>query len=181
MRLFFALQPSPAVSAAILDRAAPIAAQLEVPLVPLSNLHATLLFLGDVPGEKVVALRAVAARVAGRAEALCFDAFDVWEKSRVLCAIATQGSPSAAALSDALRDATVAAGFAPDLKPFRPHLTLARKVPLERARTVSWPLEISPGFVVRFEEFVLMESRREEHGSIYSVVDSWPLYGSEGS
>jgi len=32
---------------------------------------------------------------------------------------------------------------------------------------------------VRCENFVLMESRRGPDGSIYSVVESWPLYADE--
>ena len=76
------------------------------------------------------------------------------------------------------RDAT-AAGFHPDIKPFRPHLTLARKIHPATAARCDWPQNLSPPLLVRCDRFVLMESRRGESRSIYSVVDSWPLYAED--
>lgn len=183
-RLFFALQPGPELSDALVSRVAPLALQLRGQPVPAGNLHATLTFIGAVADERVDDLRGVAATVRGRPGELVFDAIEVWSEPRILAATATapgRESAEANALADSLRDASIAAGFTPDIKPFRPHLTLARKVDLAEARRLSWPQEISPGFVVPFERFALMESRRGERGSIYSVVDSWPLYGSDAS
>jgi 2'-5' RNA ligase len=176
-RLFFALRPPSAIAAALIDAASPVALELAVPLVPITNLHATVCFIGAVAAERVDALRAAAAGVRGSAGELRFDALEVWEKPRILCATSPgRESPEGTALAEALRDAALTAGFAPDIKPFRPHLTLARKIDLHVAKKFSWPRELSPGFVVRFDQFVLMESRRGEHGSLYSVVESWPLY-----
>jgi RNA 2',3'-cyclic 3'-phosphodiesterase len=153
-----------------------VAAQLQVPLVPLSNLHATLCFMGGVAPERLDVLRQAAATVRSAPGEIRFDALDLWQTPRILCATTAGESREASALADALRDAVVAAGFTPDLKPFRAHLTLARKIDVAEAEKLSWPRVLSPGFVVRFEKFVLMESRRGERGSIYSVIDSWPLY-----
>jgi 2'-5' RNA ligase len=177
LRLFFALQPPAELAGELLEQAKPVAAQLQVPVVPVGNLHATLCFIGAVALERLDALRAVAARVRGRAGELEFDALEVWEKPRILCATTSaRESPEAIALADALRDAAVAGGFTPDIKPFRGHLTLARKVPLAEAKKIAWPRSLAQGFVVRFDRFVLMESRRGADSSIYSVVDSWPQY-----
>lgn len=98
----------------------------------------------------------------------------------MLVAAATRESNEANALSMALQEATTAAGFAADRKTFRAHLTLARKIRADDAEKISWPQKISPGFVVRCEKFSLMQSAKSEHGSIYSVIDSWPLYGCKG-
>ncbi|HUQ10989.1 MAG TPA: RNA 2',3'-cyclic phosphodiesterase [Steroidobacteraceae bacterium] len=179
LRLFFALQPSPGLGAGLLESSAPLLTQLQVPAVPAGNLHATLCFVGAVAPERLDALRAAAATVRCAPVTLDFDAYDFWDKPRVLCACVSRESVAAIALSEALRDASIAAGFAPDAKPFRAHLTLARKISPTEAEKISWPQKISPGFVVRCDRFVLMESRREEHGSIYSVVDEWPLYAKE--
>jgi 2'-5' RNA ligase len=175
-RLFFALQPSAATAARILEAAAPILADLQVAPVPSSNLHATLCFMGAVAPERLEPLRGVAASLRAHPVELEFDEFDYWDKPRVLCACASRESAEATALSIELHEATIAAGFAPDAKIFRAHLTLARKIRPALTEKIAWPQKISPGFVVRCEEFVLMESRRGEQGSIYSVVNSWPLY-----
>jgi 2'-5' RNA ligase len=177
-RLFFALQPPGEVSAALIEAASPLIVQLNSQPAPASNLHATLCFVGAVEPEKVDRLRAAAASVRGSACEIHFDALEYWDKPQVLCATPSRGeSPQANALSEALRDALVAAGFTPDIKPMRAHLTLARKIRAVDAEKISWPQNFSPGFVVRCEKFVLMESSRGEQGSIYSVLESWPLYG----
>ena len=172
-RLFFALQPTSAQADALVAEVAPLIAQLEGQPAPASNLHATLCFLGAVADEQLPALRAAASRVRGRIVTLRFDALDVWEKPEILCATAGE-SESARDLSAALMEATSAAGFAPDRKPFRAHLTLARKVRQRIARNFEWPRALAP-VSLHCERFVLMESRRGEAGSAYSVVDSWAL------
>ena len=176
LRLFFALQPSAELGVSLLATASPLMTDLQTQRVPLGNLHSTLSFVGAVAPEKLDALCAAAASVRGKPCDLVFDTFEYWEKPRVLVAGASRESEEANALSIALRDAAIAAGFAPDIKPFRAHLTLARKISAEAAEKFSWPLKISPGFVVRCEKFALMESRRTEEASIYSVVDEWHLY-----
>jgi 2'-5' RNA ligase len=110
---------------------------------------------------------------------LTLDALEYWRKPRVLCATAS-GAPAAAdefaygspsALADALKRALTDAAFAPDLKPFRPHVTLARKVtqcvPPRTIESVTW----------KFGGFALVESDAgaEGSGSSYSTVKKWIL------
>jgi 2'-5' RNA ligase len=181
-RLFFALLPGTEQSEELLARVAPLALQLRGQAVPAGNVHATLTFVGAVPEERVDDLRGAAAAVRGRPGEIVFDALDVWEDPRVLAATASGAvSAEAGTLAESLRAASISAGCVPDIKPFRPHLTLARKIDLAEARKSLWPQKLLPGFVVRFEKFALMESRRGEHGSIYSAVDSWHLYGADAS
>ncbi len=180
LRLFFALQPSLEQGARIIESASPLLAALQARAAPVSNLHATLCFVGAVAPERIDDLRAAAARVRAAPVELQFDAFEYWDRPKVLVAVATRESVEANALSAALQSATGAAGFAPDQKTFRAHLTLAKKIRRADAEKISWPQKISPGFVVRCERFSLMESAKGEHGSIYSVIDSWDLYRIEG-
>lgn len=180
LRLFFALQPSPDLGTRLLDAAAPLVAALGTQSAPVGNLHATLCFVGAVAPERLDALRAAVSQVRSVSVELEFDAFEYWARPKVLVAVATHESKEANALSVALQGAVAAAGFTPDQKTFRAHLTLARKIPTRDAEKISWPQKISPGFVVRCENFALMQSEKSEHGSIYSVIDTWPLYASEG-
>ena len=137
MRLFFALQPTPEQSEAMLAQVAPLFAAPGIPAIPATNMHATLCFLGAVAEEKVSALRAAAAHVRSRGVSLSFDTLEYWPKPKIICATgADSGMASAAALARVLTDEVVAAGFTPDIKPFRAHLTLARKVPAARAQSL---------------------------------------------
>lgn len=176
-RLFFALQPAAEQRQALAEQVAPLVARLHAQRVPPENLHATLCFIGAVPEQDVAALESAAAGIAGRGAILNFDSLEYWRKPGVLCATAGETSASAPArwLAERLAQATLAAGFAPDLKPFRAHLTLARKVQSENAGEHVWPCLLAPPMTLHCDRFMLMESRRGESGSIYSVVNSWPL------
>jgi 2'-5' RNA ligase len=177
LRLFFALQPTAEQGEALATAVAPLLAQLGAQQVPAENLHVTLCFVGAVAEEKLDALKAAARGVRARALALHFDCIDYWAKPRILCATAldsASGSP-AGTLSAQLANATVDAGFAPDAKPFRAHLTLARKVDATSAASGEWPRALASPVVVHCNRFVLMRSERGEPGSVYSVVAEWPL------
>ena len=110
---------------------APLVAQLGAQAVPAENLHATLCFIGAVPEEELdAAARRRRRSVRGRPRRRCdFDALEYWEKPKILCATAAEDVVRRRVSSR--RDSVkprVAAGFTPDIKPFRAHLTLARKV-----------------------------------------------------
>ena len=173
-RLFFALQPTPAQSTALVESIAPLVADLAGQPVPAANLHATLCFIGAVDEEKLPDMKAAASSVRGHAVALDFESLEFWEKPGILCATAAENI-LARDLSSAISDAVLAAGFTPDVKPFRAHLTLARKVLRRTAEKFEWPRALA-SVRVRCEQFVLMQSRRDDAGSTYSVVESWPLY-----
>jgi 2'-5' RNA ligase len=81
------------------------------------------------------------------------------------------------ALARAIANEVIAAGFSPDIKPFRAHLTLARKVSRVQAEALALPQSLQPAVVFRCDEFVLMQSSRGEQGSVYTAVDRWPLEG----
>ncbi len=172
LRLFFALQPTREQNLALTAQVAPLIVGAQP--MPAENLHATLCFVGAIEPDRLDDLRSAAAGVRGRPVALSFDTLEHWSVPKVLCATASQESPPATALATALGEAAVAAGFSPDIKPFRAHLTLAKK--FRGDLSVAFPRSLAPPTIVRCDQFVLMESRRDDSGSVYSAVDSWPLY-----
>jgi RNA 2',3'-cyclic 3'-phosphodiesterase len=168
-RLFFALRPAHAArhELALAARAACLASGGRE--VPQENLHLTLAFLGSVSQQRVPQLlqigRDCAAALPGTAAlAVRFRQLEHWSSPQVLVATATSESAAADRLAAALKAATAAAGFAPDLKSFRAHVTVARKVvrapPRTLLRQVEW----------RCDTFVLMDSRSGTCGPVYSVV-----------
>jgi RNA 2',3'-cyclic 3'-phosphodiesterase len=172
-RLFFALWPQDAFQVTLADATRSAVVGWGGRAVPPENFHITLAFLGSVPQRRLAEVVAIAGQVADEIDRpplqLAFDGIEYWKKAQVVCATASATPPAAIELADALKSQLTAAGFAPDLKPFRAHVTLARKVPRGShegtMRTVLW----------RFTEFALVDSRTGPEGALYSVLNSWPL------
>jgi RNA 2',3'-cyclic 3'-phosphodiesterase len=183
-RLFFALWPDEAQRAALAHAAASIVRHCGGRPVPEENLHVTLAFLGSVPEPRVEELSAIGQRAAAAfpADALpmtvSLETLEHWAKAQVLAVLERKdesqaAAPGAAALAQILSAGTLAGGFSPDLKPFRVHVTVARKVARPPRscdmRRVEWS----------FDEFALIESRTLEKGPVYSVVESYLLGSTE--
>jgi len=168
-RLFFALWPTEALRAELGPR---IRALQPVdtgrPQRP-DQWHVTLAFLGSVPAPRVEEARGAAAEVQGRGCEIHFDSVEHWRRPEVLCLVARVLPPPLADLVEQLRSALTARGFELDLRPFRAHLTLARKVPQPVTPApfdaLCWPAT----------EFALVESITDRSGSNYQPLASWPL------
>jgi RNA 2',3'-cyclic 3'-phosphodiesterase len=168
-RLFFALWPDAAMREAMVH-ATQEAVRAGGRPVPASNLHVTLAFLGSVPERRLRELGGIASGSALGADLeLTFDHLEYWRTAQLLCAVPEKAPSPIAVLARGLQEALTAGGFAPDLKPFRPHVTVVRKVsqPVRIA-------EIDP-VVWTFTELALVESRPLAAGALYSVVESYPL------
>jgi RNA 2',3'-cyclic 3'-phosphodiesterase len=190
-RLFFALWPDEAMRRAMADATCEAARASGGRPVPAANLHVTLAFLGAVPERQLPALAEAAAGSAavpaaagaaarGEPLELAFDHLELWRAAQLLCAAPAAPPMPCAALAGRLQARLAERGFAPDLKssgpvgpgttrPFRPHVTLARKVqrPLRAMEMdpVSW----------RFADFVLVDSKTLPEGPVYSVLERFPL------
>jgi 2'-5' RNA ligase len=184
-RLFFALWPDAGQRAALLHATAKIVRHCGGRGVAEANLHLTLAFLGSVPESRVRELSPIARRVAAGLPAdaaplaVSLTALDHWARAQVLVVLEREeepcGAPSAhvSKLARLLTTETAAGGFSPDLKPFRAHVTVARKV----ARAPS-ALEMRP-VLWSFDAFALVESRTLPEAPVYSVVESFVLGSAE--
>jgi 2'-5' RNA ligase len=183
-RLFFALGPDEPMRQAMAKAAHKAARASGGRPVPAENLHVTLAFLGSVPERQLPELAEIArvpafaaAGASDRTDAagapleLVFDHLEYWRAAQLLCASPAEPPMEVAKLARTLQARLTQGGFAPDLKPFRPHVTVVRKVvrpgPLGRMHPVAW----------RFTELALIESRTLPEGALYSVVESFPLCG----
>ena len=171
-RLFFALWPDEPMREALAHAVRKAVRASGGRPVPPSNLHLTLAFLGSMPEGRVEELAGVARAVGltnpGEVE-VRLDRLEHWPGPQVLCALPGEPPTTAQALARALQEQLSSAGFSPDIKPFRPHVTVARKVTHPsrsmRMQPVSW----------RFGAFALIESRTLESGPAYSVVEVYVL------
>ena len=144
--------------------------------MPPQHFHVTLAFLGSVAEARVTEVTAVAQQVATSSSSvqIVLDSVEFWRKARVLCATSLVGSRRGGVeLAETLKSTLVAAGFAPDLKPFRPHVTLARKVQPGIRDVAMTPV------LWTFSEFALVESRTQTNGPDYRPLAFFGLAPNE--
>jgi RNA 2',3'-cyclic 3'-phosphodiesterase len=196
-RLFFALWPDESMRQAMAQATRKAARRSGGRPVSDGNLHVTLAFLGSVPerrlGELAELAREAAAQLGGDPAArsaeesrleLVFDHLEYWRAAQLLCALPAEPPARMVALARRLQTLLAERGFAPDLKPFRPHVTVVRKVARPgspgKMAAVTW----------QFTALALIESRTlpalspvsatgnaSGNAALYSVVESFPLCG----
>jgi RNA 2',3'-cyclic 3'-phosphodiesterase len=126
-RLFIALWPSPALAAALVARREAVGHDPAAQPEAAARLHLTLHFLGAVPQTLRPALRAALCQPFRPFE-LQLDRCERW--SNGMLAMCPAGvPPSLAALHAALGMTLAGLGLPTDDRPFRPHVTLARRWP----------------------------------------------------
>jgi 2'-5' RNA ligase len=167
-RLFFAVWPAPEVQRALGEIARGARSECGGRAVPAENIHLTLVFLGNLPRERLAVLEVLGSTVRGCRFNLTVDRLEYWRHNRILWA-GTSACPEALqALVSSLQDAAAGAEFRFDRRPYVPHVTLlrnARRAPAVERCAVAWPVD----------GFALVESAPRERGRAYRVLRSWPL------
>lgn len=168
-RLFFALWPAAEMQRRISDAMRRHVAASGGRGVPTRNLHVTLAFLGEVPEARLAAVKACGQRIGGaRRFDLQFDRVEAWSGPRVLCLTAATVPDALQALFEQLHGHLSSERFELRHEDYRPHVTLARHVrgPYDvPSEPIGWPVE----------EFVLVQSRRNQSGSEYAVLERWAI------
>lgn len=167
-RLFFALWPDAPTRDALRRTTRAIVRHAGGRSVPAANFHLTLAFLGGVPEEGIDAAVAAARATPIAPGSLVLDTLGWFERPQALW-IGPSAPPAALGEHAArLRAALAATGLGVDVVPFRPHVTLARRVvaPGELAppRPVAWPVR----------GYALVESDTDSDGARYRVLQEFP-------
>ncbi|HWK74755.1 MAG TPA: RNA 2',3'-cyclic phosphodiesterase [Povalibacter sp.] len=168
-RLFFALWPSPALRRKLTDESAALVLSSGGKPTPGANLHVTVVFVGEQPAQRLDDILAAGAAVSAPAFTLTFDRAESWSRSKVLVLPATHTPSELAKLEERLHVSLLERQIELRRDAYRPHVTLARKLP----RT--WPARPIEPFQWHAQEFVLAESVSEEGGPRYEVRARWPL------
>ncbi len=176
-RLFLALWPEPAVRSALAGLARESLPRVGR-AVSAANLHLTLVFLGAVERATRERLEQACAEIAFVPFALTLSRLGCWARAGVAWSAPEHVPDALARLVDELRAAASRAGVAVEARPFRAHVTLARRVTPDAARAAVLPTDHRP---VRWEarEFVLARSRTEARGARYEVLRAWPGAASQ--
>ncbi len=145
-------------------------------------IHLTLAFLGEQPDERLpeldtVGRRAAAASHPGLLALGVAGSFGSRRAPRVLWVDLTGDLDALSGLHQALDNALRVAGFPTEDRPFRPHITLARR--REQARggaPVGWPPIVEPK-TFNLDRLTLMQSRLSPRGPTYTEVFQFPFAG----
>lgn len=168
-RLFFALWPDDETRGALARLARERLAKASGRPVPAQNLHLTLVFLGHVDAERRACAERAADGLSARAFTLELSRTGYWPRPRVLWSAPDETPDALSGLASALSEALVACGHEPESRPFRAHITLARKVARAPSRSAHGPLRW------RVDAFHLIESETHPQGARYRSLRSWAL------
>jgi len=178
-RLFFALWPDEATRAALSHQTRKAVRRCGGRPVPPANYHLTLAFIGNQPAELFKEIVAAATRVRAAPFELTLEQYGHWPKPRVLwlgpAPAASDGAANTlsppAVIAAQLWDGLEALGLRRELRPFRAHVTLARKV-------AALPEVPSPEPLIwKASSFALVESVTAQSGAVYSVAWEFLLTG----
>lgn len=169
LRTFFALWP-PAPTRDALSRAARLMAQAcGAKASRPETIHLTLVFIGPTPVERVDALRALMDDTAGSAFSLQLDHYGWWRHNGIAWAGARAAPEPLIALQARLARGAERLGFSLDVRPYVPHVTLARDAGRSPPSALLAPLNW------HVDSFVLISSEPGPQGAAYRVLHQRPL------
>jgi 2'-5' RNA ligase len=144
LRLFLAIWPGPEVGERIEQWRSSVQWRSAPALVPRERLHLTLHFIGNVPASGVDSLR-TSLHVIAQECSLRLEAASVWQNG--IAALTPLATPAALErLHNGLAAALQSNGMPVQERPWRPHVTLARKAGgarLPPAPVIEWPVDAS--------------------------------------
>ncbi len=167
-RLFFALWPEDTLRTALDRRVRELTASSGRPVMR-ENLHLTLAFLGNTATEMRMCLERAADAIRIPRFGFTLDRTGYFSRAQVYWLGASQVPRALTDLVTALQAAQRQCGGNPEPRPFRLHLTLARKVrrqpPPADPAPLHWPVE----------QFALVSSRTFPDGPRYHLERTWML------
>ncbi len=164
-RLFFALWPDTKTRQAVTELSQSIAAH-EFKWVPAHNFHITLIFMGHIDTNVESLIRQSVENITSQPFTLTFDCLSYWSKPKILCLSCRRAAPEAIMLEAALDSVVANYGLRTEIRPYSPHITMARQahyLPELKIEPLLW----------RATGFCLVESCSEPDGVCYKVIQHW--------
>jgi len=191
LRLFVAVELPPEVKVELSDAARRLRTRCDgnqLKWVDTESIHLTLKFLGETAAERVQEVKGAVAAVAAGAGTLTLalgtiGAFPGLSRPRVIWVGLDGDTPALIALARQIDRSLQAIGFAPESRPFSPHLTLARTrpdTPLQAQVEIGSALSRAQAPERRrfnISQVSLMQSQLRTQGPLYTCLGRWPLGG----
>jgi 2'-5' RNA ligase len=168
-RLFFALWPDAGCRQQIKRHCKSLLQHGGGRAVDPDNLHFTLAFLGNVNAKQQACVEQMADQVRLSSLEFTVDVAGHWAKPRVLWVGPGDMPEVLVTLATKLRDGAISCGIQMDMRPYRAHMTLMRKV-----SRVKESISVRP-FVWHANSFVLVKSVTHQEGVKYEVIREWSL------
>jgi RNA 2',3'-cyclic 3'-phosphodiesterase len=172
-RLFFALWPPASVVSALVAERDRWPGPAGRPTHP-EDLHATVVFLGALEADQRACAENAAGRVSVPPFSLTLDRVGYWRGPRIRWVGQDPVPAPLLTLVRQLDHALTGCDHQPERRPYRLHLTLARKAAPLRAAVLSTPVHWP------VKELVLAASHAEQRPA-YRVLRRWPLSGAAGA
>lgn len=173
-RLFFALWPDEPLRDALVEETRGWVTASGGRPMRRESLHLTLAFLGNVDEGTARCVANAAAGVRGDPFELPFDRYGYFARPRAFWCGARVTPGALQRLVADLNTALRPCGIEPERRPYKAHLTLARKADAPKGEWLMQPLSWS------VDEFVLVESLPAPEGVRYEVIGRWGLNGMAG-
>ena len=166
-RLFFAILPDDAARDRLDGLARDTARASGGRASAAYTLHLTIVFVGTVPADTAAAVRAAGETLRWPSFELRLDALGSFARAGIAWAAPSRVPPELATANRELVRALADRGVPTDARPYRPHVTLARRC----SRVVEGPIE--PPIAWNVDRVVLMSSRRSPDGLRYRELATW--------
>ncbi len=141
-RIFFALWPSEKQRQLIDAAIEPCKASLAGNWTARENFHVTLVFIVSFAASDIPALQIAAGNIPCPAINLRFERIDYWARPKVMCLHADFVPNQLIELVRSLESAAATFGFKPEKRPYRPHMTIARRARFFDPVPLAQPVEI---------------------------------------
>jgi 2'-5' RNA ligase len=135
--------------------------------IPAANIHATIAFIGAWPVSELPRLHAIGAKLHALPCRVALDMLGSFRRAGVAWIGASAVPAQVLDVVRTLGEALSSIGIALDERPFRLHLTLARKCRVEHPRQAIGPFAWDVGDVA------LMRSDTLADGARYTVLARW--------
>jgi len=169
-RLFFALWPDNDLRLAVQNLKSLTDITDFGRCISIDNIHITLVFLGQIDMPAKSCAECAAEHIHGKSFKLVLDRLGYWSKPQILWLAPSQIPLELTALYDLMKSRLIKCGVTLDERPYKPHLTLARKVKKPPPRIKIEPL------TWHVKQYSLMESRQSPGGGVnYQELACWKL------